>query len=496
MQRLKPLLMAQLFSEVDLFTTLVSKQSGGLLPPDADPRTSKHVAKSGKLKVLKLGGDGQTWQSMFFLMVGSFLYYFKEVAADEEARDGREGRPCGGEPPQHLAYKQNAFDAAAAATRSPGGEDDEDEHEDVEGRGPMPWKGCVNLTYATVSAVPEDASKKLRVFRLISPLRTMTIKARHDLDAEDWMNNICAAQQGIPPKERHTATSSAFDVETDPLASTLKQGSPVTLDQIVTHPVAVCYFAQFIQEKDRQLASALGFFEAVLRFRACVVPEAKLQRATRIFERHVKPAGFISQEVCAYVEQQLASFDTSADLFASAHRVFVSRCQPHFEPFLESGSYDEFLTNLNPNKTLRVQREGEVGNVFCTVQLGGQLFIGRQEPPQDGRTHLQLWQVGDDFKVSREHCRVDVGALAVVVTDLGSSKGTRINTKDSKKVVSKALLPGERILVGRYELTYEFGVPTVSAPSPPSLRKGIPRPRSSSLPPGPSPMHHCPQRHT
>ena len=55
---------------MDLFDALVSRSAGGVLPPDADPRNSKHVGKRGKLKVLKMVDGAPTWQSLYFLMVG------------------------------------------------------------------------------------------------------------------------------------------------------------------------------------------------------------------------------------------------------------------------------------------------------------------------------------------------------------------------------------------------------------------------------------------
>ena len=45
--------------------------------------------------------------------------------------------------------------------------------------------------------------------------------------------------------------------------------------------------------------------------------------------------------------------------------------------------------------------------------------------------------------MSREHCKIDAGPLAVVVTDLGSSKGTKFQSKDGKKIMAKVILPGQ-----------------------------------------------------
>ena len=59
------------------------------------------------------------------------------------------------------------------------------------------------------------------------------------------------------------------------------------------------------------------------------------------------------------------------------------------------------------------------------------------ESRQSGDGYIQL---PDDHKVSREHCKIDAGPLAVLVTDLGSSKGTKLDSKDGKKVMAKIIL--------------------------------------------------------
>ena len=74
-------------------------------------------------------------------------------------------------------------------------------------------------------------------------------------------------------------------------------------------------------------------------------------------------------------------------------------------------------------------------------KLDGTIFIGRSREGReegDGYIHLE-----GDHKVSREHCRIDAGGIAVLVTDLGSSKGTRLDSKDGKKVMAKLIMPGQ-----------------------------------------------------
>ena len=157
-ERLRPLLMAQLLSEVDTFVAMRgSRREGGALKAEADPRLSPHVARAGKLKVLRTGGiqAEHEWSQFYVVLLHSFLYYFKEDRPGAEG-DEEEG---GGE--------ADAGAAADAATRE------------------LPWKGCINLTYATVGPAPEDVSKKARVFQLTTPLRTFIFKARHEVGRRD-----------------------------------------------------------------------------------------------------------------------------------------------------------------------------------------------------------------------------------------------------------------------------------------------------------------------
>ena len=45
--------------------------------------------------------------------------------------------------------------------------------------------------------------------------------------------------------------------------------------------------------------------------------------------------------------------------------------------------------------------------------------------------------------MSRAHCKIDAGPLAVLVTDLGSSKGTRLDSMEGKKITAKIIMPGQ-----------------------------------------------------
>ena len=73
-----------------------------------------------------------------------------------------------------------------------------------------------------------------------------------------------------------------------------------------------------------------------------------------------------------------------------------------------------------------------------------------------GAGYVQLWRDGDDGRVSRAHCRLDAGKLAVHVTDLGSAKGTRIGSADGEKLHAAVLLPGQPLHIGAYTVTYSL----------------------------------------
>ena len=54
--------------------------------------------------------------------------------------------------------------------------------------------------------------------------------------------------------------------------------------------------------------------------------------------------------------------------------------------------------------------------------------------------------------VSRVHCRLEAGATAVEVVDLSSTNGTFVN---DERVDRASLMSGDRLRVGRVELTVE-----------------------------------------
>ncbi|MFC0861449.1 FHA domain-containing protein [Sphaerimonospora cavernae] len=59
----------------------------------------------------------------------------------------------------------------------------------------------------------------------------------------------------------------------------------------------------------------------------------------------------------------------------------------------------------------------------------------------------------DDDTVSRRHARLETVDDQLVLTDLGSSNGTYVN---DVRVTRRVLVPGDRMRIGRYELTWTF----------------------------------------
>ena len=94
------------------------------------------------------------------------------------------------------------------------------------------------------------------------------------------------------------------------------------------------------------------------------------------------------------------------------------------------------------------------------AHLDGELIVGRGKQRADGRAYLRLFQDGgEDKTVSREHCRLETGPLAVLVTDLGSHRGTYFtpDKKEKHAIVCDVLPPNGSIYVGDYVLTLCLG---------------------------------------
>lgn len=95
---------------------------------------------------------------------------------------------------------------------------------------------------------------------------------------------------------------------------------------------------------------------------------------------------------------------------------------------------------------LRSGGEAETGAVTFRVPRGAIKTIGRAP-----RAEFVL----DAALVSRLHCRLTASAEGTLeVLDLGSTNGTFVN---GRRVRRSPLVPGDRLKVGRVELTVEKG---------------------------------------
>jgi sulfite reductase (NADPH) flavoprotein alpha-component len=74
-------------------------------------------------------------------------------------------------------------------------------------------------------------------------------------------------------------------------------------------------------------------------------------------------------------------------------------------------------------------------------------------PATLGRDNAAVAVVLDDRDVSRRHARLEIVDNQLVLTDLGSTNGTYVN---DAPVSRRVLVPGDRIRMGRYELTWAF----------------------------------------
>ncbi|WP_067168866.1 FHA domain-containing protein [Microtetraspora niveoalba] len=81
-------------------------------------------------------------------------------------------------------------------------------------------------------------------------------------------------------------------------------------------------------------------------------------------------------------------------------------------------------------------------------------------PATLGRDSGAAAVVLDDGTVSRRHARLEIAGDRLVLTDLGSSNGTYVN---DTRVTRQVLVPGDRMRIGRFELTWTFLDPEATA---------------------------------
>lgn len=431
-EKMKPLLMAQAMSEVDRYQNLIKTIQdvgfiGSAMIGDDDPRHSDDIAKSGKMKMLKTALDENVWEKYYFVMVEKTVYYYKS-----------------------RSHKKANYDGA---------DEEDDDEDDDDHADDMPWKGCFNVQLAAVGSAPTAVSTKAKVFQIKTPLRTFILKARHEVDAEEWMGHICAAQQGIAPEERESKLR-VYDVYDDPLAIKLKDNpATVKLNDVLKHPVGLRYFMQHMGAVEADLAKVAKVFKAIEKYKKNVVPERKMKKAAKIFKKYVRGSKFLPKDLQAEIAGFVEEFDFAAqNLFTKVEDILRDLCQSHFEDFKQSQHFATLVQSVGPKMITVSRAKGSESKHL----LDKTVIVGRSRENENADNYIHL---EDDHKVSREHCKIDAGDLAVLVTDLGSSKGTRLDAKDGKKVMAKIILPGQSLFIGGFILTYQLGV------APPSKKK-------------------------
>jgi pSer/pThr/pTyr-binding forkhead associated (FHA) protein len=82
--------------------------------------------------------------------------------------------------------------------------------------------------------------------------------------------------------------------------------------------------------------------------------------------------------------------------------------------------------------------------LFLSGSPGGQFTIWPLDRPRItiGRSSRNELQLGD-FTVSKEHAEVIVDGVQVLIRDLGSRNGTRVNGADAREGI--ALKPGDQV---------------------------------------------------
>jgi hypothetical protein len=269
--------------------------------------------------------------------------------------------------------------------------------------------------------------------------------------SQEWMGHICAAQQGIPADQRESKLR-VFDVYNDALATKMKEGGQVALDDVIKHPVGVRYFMQFLASEDKHLVKLAKCNKSISKYKKAVVPEKKLKKAKKIFKKYVHGNPLVPKPTQSQIADQVEQFDFLAqNMFGPIEDLIREKCEAVFDKFLHGDEYQTLKSSCGP-KMMVVTKDKEAGST--NHKLDGTVIIGRSRENEDADEYIRL---EGDKKVSREHCKLDCGPLAVLVTDLGSSKGTRLDSKDGKKVMAKIILPGQSLHIGGFALTYQIG---------------------------------------
>jgi pSer/pThr/pTyr-binding forkhead associated (FHA) protein len=86
--------------------------------------------------------------------------------------------------------------------------------------------------------------------------------------------------------------------------------------------------------------------------------------------------------------------------------------------------------------------------LYLSGSPGGQFIVWPLDQPRltVGRSSRNELQLGD-FTVSKEHAEIVMDGVLILIRDLGSRNGTRVNGVDAREAIP--LKPGDQVEIGR-----------------------------------------------
>jgi len=210
----------------------------------------------------------------------------------------------------------------------------------------------------------------------------------------------------------------------------------IKLTDVAKHPLGLHYLCEYAVTQDAALAKTLRVLEGVEAYKRKNVPQKKMEKAAKIYKEFIVDNPLFPKEVQQQIAEQVEADGFAAEaMFQPVESILSVKADPLLAGFKKSSAFNALISNFG-TKIMTVSSKDQADE---NVEIEGEVIVGRSRTLQDtgGIT------LGEDHKVSREHCRLDVGPLVVLVTDLGSSKGTKLDSKSGKKVTAEVLIPGQ-----------------------------------------------------
>ena len=113
-----------------------------------------------------------------------------------------------------------------------------------------------------------------------------------------------------------------------PLADKITSSKPITLNDILAHPVAIRYFMQHVAATDTTLSKSIKLFKSVEKYKKKVVPEKKMKKALKIFKKFIKGSEYIPKDVVGQIAEQVEQFDFAAqNMFEPISNILKAKCE-------------------------------------------------------------------------------------------------------------------------------------------------------------------------